>query len=94
MLINAVDFQTLDIIKKLHAMMGQRIQTGNLLHNGQAEYAVEGYDQESSHLKLTYRIPRMLKVMCNLYDNFEIPANIAISNIEWPDQMDAVEDFS
>ena len=92
----SVDFQTLDIIEEITRNDGSTYkEIGNLLHNGQAEYAVEeGMIKKVRILKIN--IPHSKNVESYekfVNDNFEIPANIAISKYtEWQrtPEIDAV----
>ncbi|WP_258088107.1 hypothetical protein [Weissella fangxianensis] len=92
----SADFQTLDIIEEITRNDGSTYkEIGNLLHNGQAEYAVEeGMIKKVRILKIN--IPHSKNVESYekfVNENFEIPANIAISQYtEWQrtPEMDAV----
>lgn len=80
-------FQTLNIIEEITRLDGSKYkEIGNLLHNGQAEYAVEEkMIQEVRILKLN--IPHSNSVQQYekyVSEHFEIPAEIAIDHYqEW-----------
>jgi hypothetical protein len=81
------DYQTLDIIEEITRLDGSTYkEIGNLLHNGQAEYAAEaGMIKEVRILKIN--IPRsshVEKYEQYVNDNFQIPEQIAIATWqEW-----------
>jgi hypothetical protein len=81
------EFQTLDIIEEITRLDGSTYkEIGNLLNNGQAEYAAEaGMIKEVRILKIN--IPRsshVEKYEQYVNDNFEIPEKIAIDQwVEW-----------
>ncbi len=87
-------FQTLDIIEEITRLDGSKYkEIGNLLHNGQAEYAVEeGMISEVRILKLN--IPHSNSVQQYeqfVNEHFDIPAEVAIDHYqEWtrPQEMD------
>lgn len=89
-------FQTLDIIEEITRNDGSTYkEIGNLLHNGQSEYAVEeGMIKKVRILKIN--IPHSTNVMKYekfVNENFDIPTNIAIPEfIEWQrtPEMDSV----
>ncbi|KAA8435116.1 hypothetical protein [Weissella sagaensis] len=91
-------FQTLDIIEEITRNDGSTYkEIGNLLHNGQSEYAVEkGMIKKVRILKIN--IPHSANVMKYekfVNENFDIPTNVAISEfIEWQrsPEMDALVD--
>ncbi|MBM7618015.1 hypothetical protein JOC36_001609 [Weissella uvarum] len=89
-------YQTLDIIEEVTRLDGTKYkEIGNLLHNGQAEYAADqGMIQEVRILKLN--IPHSTNVQKYekyVNENFDIPAEVAIPEYqEWTrtPEMDAV----
>lgn len=92
----AAEYQTLDIIEEITRNDGSTYkEIGNLLHNGQAEYAAEqGMIQSVRILKIN--IPHsgnVEKYEKYINDNFEIPEMVAITSyVEWTKtpEMDAV----
>ncbi|ALI33833.1 hypothetical protein FO433_05320 [Weissella cibaria] len=94
----AADYQTLDIIEEITRNDGSTYkEIGNLLHNGQAEYAAEqGMIQSVRILKIN--IPHsgnVEKYEKYVNEHFEIPEMVAIKEYtEWtktPEMDDVIQ---
>jgi len=84
---DAENYQTFDIIEEITRQDGSTYkEIGNLLHNGQAEYAAEqGMIQSVRILKIN--IPHsssVEKYERYVNENFDIPSQVAIKEyVEW-----------
>lgn len=90
------DYQTFDIVEEITRNDGTKYrEIGNLLHNGQAEYAAEqGMIREVRIMKINIPHSRNVEIYEKyVNDNFHIYAQVAIPEwIEWTKtaEMDTV----
>ncbi|KRN74838.1 hypothetical protein IV73_GL001115 [Weissella kandleri] len=90
------DYQAFDIVEEITRNDGTKYrEIGNLLHNGQAEYAAEqGMIREVRIMKINIPHSRNVEIYEKyVNDNFHIYAQVAIPEwIEWTKtaEMDAV----